>query len=105
MALSHWGTVMALLNGMIGGTILILPLLGITSGWLMIPLVALVYGLISFFSAYLIVLHLGDAPNINETILDHFKGDHFYSVIYNIFVGFSLFGFLLSYFPLIVKQL
>ena len=71
----------------------------------MIPLVAIVYGLISYFSAYLIVLHLGDAPNINEAILDHFKGDFKYSVLYNAFVGFSLFGFLLSYFPLIIKQL
>lgn len=55
---------LGLLNGMIGGTILVLPLLGINTGYLLIPCVSLLYGSISFYTCYLIVHHLGECKNI-----------------------------------------
>lgn len=50
---------LGLLNGMIGGTILVLPLLAIQTGYLLIPCISILYGSISYYTCYLIVLHLG----------------------------------------------
>lgn len=50
---------LGLLNGMIGGTILVLPLLGMETGYLLIPCITILFGLMSFYTCYLVVLHLG----------------------------------------------
>ncbi len=105
MAIGKPLTIVGLANGMIGGTILVLPVLGLTSGYIAIPLIAVTFGLISFYSATLIVTHLGKSTNITECIYEHFNQDRKYSVIYNIIIALSLMGFLLAYFPLIVKML
>lgn len=52
-------TVVGLLNGMLGGTILVLPLIGLTTGYFTSLAVCLLMGTISFYTAYLIMLHLG----------------------------------------------
>lgn len=52
-------TVLGLANGMIGGTILILPLLGLTTGYITSLIVCLIMGGISYYTAKLIVVHLG----------------------------------------------
>lgn len=51
--------ILGLTNGMIGGTILVIPLIGLKTGYVMIPTIALFYGLISCYTAYLITHHLG----------------------------------------------
>ena len=51
--------ILGLTNGMIGGTILVIPLIGIKTGYLIIPLVALFYGSIAAYTCYLIAQHLG----------------------------------------------
>ena len=50
---------LGLLNGMIGGTILVLPLLGMETGYPLIPCITILFGLMSFYTCYLVVLHLG----------------------------------------------
>lgn len=55
---------LGLLNGMVGGTVLVLPLLGLETGYLLIPVVSLVYGLISWYTCYLLIIHLGQSNNI-----------------------------------------
>jgi hypothetical protein len=56
--------VIGLLNGMIGGTILVLPILGLRTGYISIIMICAIMGLISCYTAYLIILHLGKAKNI-----------------------------------------
>lgn len=58
---------------MVGGTILVLPLLGMHTGYLLIPCVSLLIGFISYYTCHLIVLHLGESRNIREVILQHFN--------------------------------
>jgi amino acid permease len=70
--ISNGETVIGLLNGMIGGTILVLPILGLRAGYISILLICAVMGAISCYTAYLIILHLGKASNIKESILNHF---------------------------------
>ena len=50
---------LGLLNGMIGGTILVLPLLGVKTGFTLIPIISLFYGAIACYTCQLIVEHLG----------------------------------------------
>ena len=68
------------------------------SGWLMTLLACIVFGLTTYFSAYLVVMHLGDCPNIKEAILVHFKGDQFYALLYNAVVGTTILGMIISFF-------
>jgi hypothetical protein len=49
---------------MIGGTILVLPVLGLTAGYLLSPLLIIMMGTISLYTAYLIIVHLGKEKNI-----------------------------------------
>lgn len=51
--------VLGLTNGMIGGTILVIPLIGATTGYILIPVICLFYGSISCYTCYLITRHLG----------------------------------------------
>jgi hypothetical protein len=53
-------TVLALLNGMFGGSIMILPLLSLKIGWLYISLIILTTALINWYSCHLVLLHLGN---------------------------------------------
>lgn len=62
-------SIVGLLNGMLGGTILILPLLGNKTGYLLIPLIAIFYGTLSGYCTYLLTLHLGHAHSIKASIL------------------------------------
>jgi len=79
-------TVFGLANGMIGGTILVLPILGITTGYIISPLLIIVMGFISLYTAYLVVVHLGKEKNIKESILAHFHQDYRYMVGYGIII-------------------
>ena len=94
-----------LLNGMIGGTILVLPLLGLNSGYLGIPAVSIFYGMIACYTCQLIIQHLGKCTNIREAILEHFHNKHYVTVIYNLVIGGSLLGFIVNYFMLIIVQI
>lgn len=96
---------LGVLNGMIGGTILVLPLMGIETGYALIPVIALLYGSFSYYSCRLIILHLGECNNIRDAILAHFNNSHTATVIYNFIIGASLMGLLINYFMLIIKQL
>lgn len=50
---------------MIGGTILILPLLGIVVGYMSVIFITLILSMISGYTAYLIVKHLGTIYNLH----------------------------------------
>ena len=98
-------TVLGLLNGMIGGTILVLPLFGLKAGYIDTLLVSLTMGFMSFYTGYLIILHLGKAKSIKEYILSHFNYDYKYMQIYGLFIWFSFMPLFVIYFRLIVLQL
>ena len=103
--LSNSMTVVALSNGMIGGTILVLPLLAWKTGYLLIPAVSIVCGLISFYTSSLTIKHITDYEGMDESLLAHFNGKKRYPIFYNIAIGLSMVALLILYFDLLIKQL
>jgi hypothetical protein len=98
-------TVLALLNGMIGGASMVLPQIGLKTGWLLTIGVCVFVGFISYYTSYLIVLHLGKCRNIRQCILSHFKQDHRYLTGYGLVLFLSITPTLIIYFKIICLQL
>ena len=97
--------VMGLTNGMIGGTILVLPLIGLTTGYVTTIWVTLLIGFISYYTARLIVTHLGKGKQIKDCIMAHAKDDYRYMVGYSFFIWFSFVPLLVIYFRIICLQI
>jgi amino acid permease len=104
-SLSNSMTVFGLLNAMIGGTILVLPLIGISTGYITTILVTFTLGLISYFTANLIVVHLGKAKNMQECVYEHFSKNYSYVKAYALIIWCGNIPVLIIYFKLICLQL
>jgi amino acid permease len=98
-------TVCGLLNGMIGGTILILPIIGISTGYAMILIIASFLGFISYYTANLIVIHLGRAKNMKECVLNHFQQNYSYMIAYALIIWSGQIPTLILYYNLICLQI
>ena len=86
--------IVGLINGMVGGSALVLPLLGLEAGYIAIPFISVFFGVVSAYSCLLTVEHLGECKNIRDSILEHFYGLHTVTVFYNFVMGMSLFIYL-----------
>jgi amino acid permease len=63
--LSNNMTVIALVNGMIGGIILVMPILALKTGYLMIAPVVLISGFFSYYSCLLCLKHLKNYKDLD----------------------------------------
>lgn len=97
--------VIGLVNGMIGGTCLVVPDLGLKTGWLMSIIVCIIIGWISYYTSYLIILHLGKGPQVKDCILSHFNNDYNYMRGYSFIIWFSYPPSLVIYFRIICLQI
>jgi hypothetical protein len=97
-------TVVGMVNGMIGGLILILPVLALNAGYLLSFIVILLTGLFSYYSCYLCVIHMGDQPDLDFAILRHFNGNKAVKVFYDLCVWSNLMLIDMLYFELIMMQ-
>ena len=98
-------TVLGMLNGMIGIIALLLPILGITAGYLTSIWVCLGIGLITYYTAYLLILHLGRGKSMKECILAHFDQDYRYMTIYSCIIWVSFFAIILGFFGVACIQI
>ena len=87
------------------GICVVLPQLGLTSGWLGSILVCAVTGFISYYTARLIVTHLGKGNTVKECLLAHFDNDYRYMRAYGAFIWFNLIVQLVIYFRIICLQI
>ena len=94
-----------MVNGMIGGTCLVLPHIGLKTGWTLTIIVSLVIGYISYYTAYLIILHLGRGTQIKDCIMAHFNDNYKYMQIYCFFIWVSFIPMMLIYFRIICLQI
>ncbi len=62
--ISNLMAICGLLNGMIGGTILILPIIGLHTGSLMSAFICIAVGLMCYYTGNLVVVHLGTSRNM-----------------------------------------
>ena len=93
---------LGLLNGMIGGTILVLPLMARDAGYILVPLINLLVASMSCYTLFITMSHLGECKNIRESILEHFNNAYYSIVTYNILLSLNLLGSLMVYFRLII---
>mgnify|MGYP002360690835 FL=1 len=96
-------TLVALMNAMIGGTILVLPLMFLGAGYLPAIIVTLITGAINYYSCKVCYDHLQDDADLPECIYRHTK-KRIWSKLYDTMVYISIQLLLLLYFNLIVKQ-
>jgi len=97
-------TVVALVNGMIGGLTLVLPIYAKQSGTIETLLILLVTGSFSFYSCYLSLIHLGNHQDLDKAIYHHFGESLAVKIFYDLLVFLNLGFILLLYFTLIVQQ-
>jgi amino acid permease len=97
-------TVVGMVNGMIGGLILILPVLALGAGYILTFIVILVTGIFSLYSCYLCVVHMGDQPDLDFAILRHFNGNKGVKIFYDLCVWSNLILIDMLYFELIDIQ-
>lgn len=96
--------IIGMLNGMIGGVILVLPLLVLESGSIGSALIITLTGIFSYYSCMLCVKHLGTYPDLDQSILHHFHNSIAIKIFYNLIVFLNLSLLLVLYFELIVQQ-
>lgn len=97
-------TVVGMVNGMIGGLILILPLLALQAGYILTLIILIITGSFSYYSCYLCVIHMGDQPDLDYAILKHFNGNRYIKIFYDLCVWSNLMLIDMLYFELITIQ-
>ncbi len=97
-------TVVGLVNGMIGGIILVLPILALETGTLLIVLISITSGFFSYFSCLLCLRHLKNYSDLDEAIYYHFGQQRKYKVFYDAIIMISMSAILILYFDLICEQ-
>ena len=90
---------------MVGGTILVLPLMGIQTGYITTILVCLVVGYISYYTSKIYVVHLGKEEDIREAVLIHFGGDGKYGKLFSFLMWIGFVPTLWEYFRLMCLQI
>ena len=97
-------TVVGMVNGMIGGLILILPLLALQAGYILTLIILIITGSFSYYSCYLCIIHMGDQPDLDYAILKHFNGNRYIKIFYDLCVWSNLMLIDMLYFELITIQ-
>ena len=93
-----------MVNGMIGGLILILPVYALNAGYIETLLIIFFTGIFSYYSCYLCVIHIGDQSDLDFAILRHFNGNRWVKIFYDFCVWSNLMLIDILYFELIVAQ-
>ena len=88
----------SLIIGMTAFNHLILPVMGLTAGYITSIQVNLLVGYSSYYTASLIISHLGKSKNMKESILSHFNGDYRYMVGYGIINWLSFLPIIFTFF-------
>jgi amino acid permease len=93
-----------MVNGMIGGFILILPVDALNAGFVYSLIVIIVIGAFSYYSCYISIAHIGDQKDLDYAMFNHFGKSYIIKVIYDltVFSNLLFIGFL--YFDLICIQ-
>jgi hypothetical protein len=82
----------------------VLPQLGMATGYITSFFVCIFTGYISYYTAKLIVIHLGKGNQIKDCILAHFNEDYRYMAGYGAFIWFNFIIQLVIYFRIICLQ-
>ena len=93
-----------MVNGMIGGLILLLPVFALDAGYIVTLLVIFATCIFSYYSCYLCLIHLGDQSDLDYAIFRHFNGSKAVKIFYDLCVWSNLILIDMLYFGLITIQ-
>ena len=96
--------VLSMINGMIGGLILLLPILALKTGYALSIIVIVTAGFFSYYSCCLCLLHLGDQPDLDSAIFKHFNRSQKIRNFYDLSIFANLVLICILYFQLITIQ-
>ena len=96
--------VLALINSMIGSVIMVLPPSTINAGIIPAIMFILATCLVSYYSSYLYLSHLGPYSDFDEAIYYHFDKSKLAKKLYNALIFMCLLITLIIFFKLIVIQ-
>ena len=82
--------IISLSIGMIAFSGLLVPVLGLQAGYITSSCLLLLISFISYYTAYLIILHLGKAKSMKKSVLAHFGNDYKYMTLYSTINWISL---------------
>ena len=102
--LSNPMTVVGLVNGMIGGIILVMPILALKTGTALVGPITIITGFFSYFSCLLLLRHLKNYKDLDEAVYHHFGRRKSFKNFYDITVVIGMSVLLMLYFDLICKQ-
>jgi hypothetical protein len=90
---------------MLGISCLVLPMMGLQAGWGTTIYVSAFVAVMCYYTARLIVVHLGQGKNIKACILNHFNGEHYYMSGYSFIIWLSILPFLFTFFRVTCLQI
>jgi len=90
--------IVGMVNGMIGGLILLLPVYALDAGYILTLIIIFITCVFSYYSCYLCLIHMGDQPDLDFAILRHFNGNKYVKIAYDLCVWSNLMLIDLLYF-------
>jgi hypothetical protein len=94
-----------MINGMLGGSALVLPVAGLAAGWFTSLWTLVLVGSLLYYTAALIITHLGKATNIKYAVLAHFNNNYSYVSAYGIIIWISFVPFIVLQLELICMEI
>jgi hypothetical protein len=98
-------TVLGMLNGMLCVNAIVLPTLGLSAGWVTTIWSNFLIGYLLYYTAYLIIKHMGKSKNMKYSILAHFDNDYRYMSAYGIIIWVSFVPFVFFFFNVVCKEI
>jgi amino acid permease len=83
-------TVLSMINGMIGGFILILPVLALETGYISTLIVIIITGAFSYYSSYICISHIGKEQDLDSAVYKHFGKSAKMRMFYDLCIWSSL---------------
>ena len=98
-------TVVSMVNGMLASSTLMMPSVGLASGWLTSSWTCLAMGYMLYYTAALIITHLGKAINMKYSILAHFNNNYKYMSAYGFIIWLSFVPFTVGGFNMLCSEI
>jgi hypothetical protein len=98
-------TIMGIVTGMVEVNCLVLPTMGLSAGYITSIWTCILVAFICYYTARLLIIHMGKYSDVKESILDHFQDDYKYMKIYTVINWLALVPGLFAVFRILCLQI
>jgi hypothetical protein len=95
----------SIVNGLVSGSLLVLPIQSLNAGWLTTVVLSLMIGIIECYTSYLIILHGKEHISVYHSVMAHFGGSKTMGGLYNLAVVVSLVWTCVAEFSFLIEQI